>query len=703
MELHELLAPFVPPEYLEQTVQKVRIILSRHPDYQTNPESQVQAWLDMVQFFRKKDYLEFPAQHALWNWIYKHRKPEHGPPIVWRPTPQHIENAHVTKLAQKLNLNSYAELHRFSVQHRALFWEKVIEKLKIVFKKKPKRILDTSKGVENPDWLSGAKLNIVDSCFQRPAADTAIIWREEGQTGHLKIMTYKLLEQLTNRVANGLMEHGFRRGDFVALDMPMIVESVAIYLGIIKAGCAAVSIPDSFSPPEIERRLKISNAKGIFTVDFYERSGKKIEILSKVYQASPPKTIVIPLNPKEPPKLRPGDLQWAEFLSKKENFTSVSCAPNDITNILFSSGTTGDPKAIPWTHLTPIKSAMDAYYHQDIRRGDVVCWPTNIGWMMGPWLIYASLINGATIALFYGAPSGRSFGEFVRDAGVTMLGTVPTLVKHWLNTQCMKGLDWSSLKVFSSTGEASFPYDYLYLMSLAQYRAPVIEYCGGTEVGGGYITGTVVQDASPSTFTTPALGIDFVILDAQGKVATTNTQGQLYLIPPSIGLSQTLLNRDHFKEYYAKCPKGPRGEVLRYHGDQMVPLPGGFFQALGRADDTMNLGGIKVSSAELERVMGLHPNVGEVAAVAVQPPGGGADELIVFIVPKAGEMVLPAAKFHRELQQLIRDHLNPLFHITDVRIINELPKTASNKIMRRLLRDEFVKNRTGDTPPRAKL
>jgi acetyl-CoA synthetase len=193
MELHELLAPVVPSEYLEQTVQKVRIILSRHPDYPTNPESQVQAWLDMVQFFRKKDYLEFPAQQVLWNWIYKNRKLEHGPPIVWRPTPQQIENAHVTKLAKKLNLNSYSELYRFSVQHRALFWEKVIEKLKIVFKKKPKRILDTSKkGVENPEWLQGAKLNIVDSCFQRPPADTAIIWREEGQTGHLKIMTYKV-------------------------------------------------------------------------------------------------------------------------------------------------------------------------------------------------------------------------------------------------------------------------------------------------------------------------------------------------------------------------------------------------------------------------------------------------------------------------------------------------------------------------------
>ena len=136
-------------------------------------------------------------------------------------------------------------------------------------------------------------------------------------------------------------------------------------------------------------------------------------------------------------------MTWQDFLSDNETFTAVPCHPDAHTNILFSSGTTGEPKAIPWTHTTPIKAAADAYLHHDIHPGDVLAWHTNLGWMMGPWLIYASLINKATIALYDGVPTGRDFGVFVQNAKVSMLGVVPTLVRAWKNTGCMHGLDWA--------------------------------------------------------------------------------------------------------------------------------------------------------------------------------------------------------------------------------------------------------------------
>ncbi len=143
----------------------------------------------------------------------------------------------------------------------------------------------------------------------------------------------------------------------------------------------------------------------------------------------------------------------------------------------------------------------------------------------------------------------------------------------------MEGLDWSRIRLFSSTAEPSTPEEMLYLMSLAGYK-PIIEYCGGTEIGGGYLTGTMVQPCSPGTFTTPALGLELVILD-DGKPAD---RGEVYLIPPSIGLSNDLLNYDHAKEYYAGVPQGPGGEVLRRHGDQIERLPGGYFRHHGRID-----------------------------------------------------------------------------------------------------------------------
>ena len=164
-------------------------------------------------------------------------------------------------------------------------------------------------------------------------------------------------------------------------------------------------------------------------------------------------------------------------------------------------------------------------------------------------------------------------------------------------------------------------------------------------------------------------------------------EGELFLVPPSIGLSQTLLNRDHDAVYFEGCPQGPDGELLRRHGDQVAHLPGGYFRAQGRADDTMNLGGIKVSSLELERVLEHHPAIYEAAAVAVQPGGEGVEELVVFAVLSDN---MSEDELQRELGKRLAQELNPLFKIHDVVLVDSLPRTASNKLMRRELRAQYV-------------
>jgi acetyl-CoA synthetase len=266
-----------------------------------------------------------------------------------------------------------------------------------------------------------------------------------------------------------------------------------------------------------------------------------------------------------------------------------------------------------------------------------------------------------------------------------MLGVVPSLVKAWRAHHMIDRIDWSHLRAFSSTGEASNADDYLWLMARASYR-PVVEYCGGTEIGGGYITQSLTQAASPATFSTPALGLDVAILDEEGRAATA---GELFVIPPSVGLSQTLLNRDHHEVYYQDAPRGARLEVLRRHGDAFEALPGGYYRAHGRADDTMNLGGIKVSSAEIERaVLGL-PDVTDVAAIAVDPPGGGPSLLVLYVVARPGAAPKPDA-LKDAAQKAIAERLNPLFRVHEVRLAESLPRTASNKVMRRVLRAQHT-------------
>ena len=277
---------------------------------------------------------------------------------------------------------------------------------------------------------------------------------------------------------------------------------------------------------------------------------------------------------------------------------------------------------------TPLKCAVDAHFHVNIQPRDVLVWPTNLGWMMGPWVIFGSLMNRAAMGLYCGAPTGRAFGQFVQAAGTAALGVVPSLVRTWRNTGCMNGLDWSAHQVFSSTGECSRADDMRWLMQTGRGGRPVIEYCGGTEIGGAYISSRLAKPNLAGTFNTPMRGLDLVILDEEGRPADI---GELFVVPPSIGLSNALLNKDHHEIYFAGAPRGPHGEILRRHGDQMERMPGGYWRAHGRADDTMNLGGIKVSSAEIEQTLRAVPDVVETAAIAVSA-GGGPSQLVIYAV-----------------------------------------------------------------------
>jgi acetyl-CoA synthetase len=301
--------------------------------------------------------------------------------------------------------------------------------------------------------------------------------------------------------------------------------------------------------------------------------------------------------------------------------------------------------------------------------------------MMGPWLTFATLINRGTIALFDGASWGEAFGRFVRDAAVNILGVIPSTVCRWRQTRCMEGLDWSAIRLFTSTGECSDPSDMRYLSQLAGGK-PVIEYCGGTELGGGYISSTVVQPNIPSAFSTPVLGTKLVIL---GDNDLPSTIGEVYLVHPALGLSRRLLNGDHSEVYYRGTPPGPHGEVLRRHGDQLELLPSGYFRALGRTDDAINLGGIKVGSAEIERVIKELGDISEVAVIGVPGRDGGPNRLVVCIGTGA-EQRPDKNPLRARIQEVISEKLNPLFKLHDVFMCTQLPRTASNKVMRRELR-----------------
>lgn len=599
--------------------------------------------------------------------------------VVWAPQQADIEHSHINEWLRALEMSSYSELHAWSIRERAAFWSKAAQRLGIRFRKEAETVLDLSNGPENARFFAGAELNIAESCFNAAKGDTAIVYQREG--GALQRMSYGELLRLTRQIAAGLVIMGIEPGDAIAVDMPMTAESVAIYLGIVWAGCSVVAIADSFAAEEIATRLALGKAKFVFTQDIIARSGKTLPLYERLVAAGAPSAIVLPESGAQlKVELRRGDISWGEFLGKEE-IDAISRPAHAHSNILFSSGTTGQPKAIPWNHITPIKCVTDGYFHQDIHPGETVAWPTSLGWMMGPWLIYASLVNRATIALYYGAPTGRDFALFVQQAEVKLLGVIPSLVRHWRASDALEGIDWTAIRAFSSTGECSNADDMHWLMAQAAYK-PVIEYCGGTELAGGYLICTMVQPCRPASFTTPTLGTDTVILNEWGGACDN---GEIFLRPPGIGLSTELINGDHHAVYYGNTPT-IGGQKLRRHGDQIERLSAEHYRAHGRVDDAMNLGGIKIAAAEIERVLNAVEHVGETAAIAMAPPGGGPSQLVVYVVLEE-----PVEDIRSILQEAIRRQLNPLFKIENVVPIESLPRTASNKVMRRVLREQYAR------------
>ncbi|VAI17803.1 unnamed protein product [Triticum turgidum subsp. durum] len=606
-------------------------------------------------------------------------------PPAWTPDPEEAALTNVGRVleargneiigeAYKDPITSFRDFHKYSNENPEAYWKMVFEEMAITFSVEPCCILRDSDAYPGGEWLPGAVLNAAANCLTakpgRTSSDVAIVWRDEGKDSEpLNFVTVEELRTKVCLVANALDALNLAKGSAIAIDMPMNVNAVVIYLTIVLAGYIVVSIADSFAAPAISTRLKISEAKAIFTQDCILRDDKELPLYSRVVEAKAPMAIVIPARGSTPIKgLRTDDLSWEDFLGRADHtkagiYTAVEQPAYQFSNILFSSGTTGD----------------------------VVAWPTNLGWMMGPWLVYASLLNGASMALYNGSPNSSGFAKFVQDAKVTMLGVVPSIVRTWKNTDGTAGFDWSNIRCFSSTGEASSVDDYLWLMGRACYK-PVIEYCGGTEIGGGFITGSLLQPQALSAFSTPAMGCNLFILDSNGNPLPQVSAGigELALDPTLFGSSTTLLNADHHEVYFSGMPEW-NAKVLRRHGDEFERTTEGYYRAHGRADDTMNLGGIKVSSIEIERICNrVNDAILETAAIGVPPVGGGPEQLTIAVVfkdqsPQAEDLNQLKLMFNSALKKL-----NPLFKVSSVVVVPSLPRTASNKVMRRVLRKEFT-------------
>jgi acetyl-CoA synthetase len=626
--------------------------------------------------------------------------------VAWRPTPEYIENANVTRLMRAHGIDSIDELRRRSVEDIAWFWDAVVKDLPIEFSTPYERVVDVSAGIPWAKWFVGGHVNLTHNCVDRHAASEradrlAVIG--ETEDGKVHTLTYAELRREVDRIAAGLRSLGIRKGDPVGVFMPMVVEAVVAAYAIAKLGAIYMPIFSGFAPSAVAARLQDAGAKALITADGGLRRGKEAPMKPAADEAvaeSPSIRHMIVLNRlgADVPMAPGRDLSWAELRVTGEKAEPGGVQPEDTDAedplmIAYTSGTTGRPKGAVHVHGGfLVKMASETVYQADLHPDEVLYWVTDMGWIMGPWEMVGAGAIGATVVLYEGAPDwpepDRVWASVERHR-VNVLGISPTLIRA-LKTQGddnPRKHDLSSLRIFGSTGEPWNPEPYRWLADVVgEGHRPIINISGGTEVGACFLTPYPVEEIKVCSLGGASHGMDVDVFDDQGNPVREQV-GELVCKRPWPGMTRGIWgDPDRYLETYWSMYEG----VWR-HGDWALIDSDGDWFLLGRSDDTINVAGKRLGPAEVESVLVSHPSVAESAVVGV-PDETKGESIWCFCVSTDGGDEQTA----EELRELVANELGRPFKPSRVVFVEALPKTRSAKILRRAVRAVAVGEDPGD-------
>lgn len=638
-------------------------------------------------------------------------------PIAWTPTEDVIERAQLTKFMKQIGVSDFDELYRYSIDETEKFTSEVLRFLDIKFDPPVEKLLDLSNGAEFPNWCEGAGLNITEMCLDRwqnteIADQLAIIW--EGEEGETRTLTYSELLSEVENCAASMRNLGLTKGDAIGIHMPMVPETVIALLAIGRIGAIAVPVFSGYGVEAIVSRLKDVGAKGLFTNEGFPRRGKLFDALSVIDEVlmkvkSIKRVYRVPRNAEK--------WEWSDGWNdgspdpKKLGYVEQTLAEDPLI-ILYTSGTTGKPKGIAHTHASfPIKAAQDMAFGTDVGVGTRISWLTDIGWMMGPWLIYGALINGACVCIYDGAPDypeADRMWEFCAKHKVEILGISPTLVRVLAThgDELPKKHDLSALRAFASTGEPWNPAPWWWLFEkVGDSKLPIINYSGGTEISGGILMGNPLLPIKPCSFSAPCPGMDVDILDENGDSVPAGEVGELVIKKPWIGMARGFWKeRTRYLETYWN-----RFEGIWVHGDWAMRDADGHWFILGRSDDTLKVAGKRVGPAEVESLLVAHPIVAEAAVIGIPDEIKGT-AMVAFVVlgtasrSERSADILSAgdensqteADLKSALRETVAKDMGKPLAPSRIHIVSALPKTRNAKVMRRVIRAAYLGEDAGD-------
>jgi len=600
---------------------------------------------------------------------------------VWKPSPEQIERANLTRLQRALGAADYHELHRISVEDPDRFWPAVVDDLGIEFSQPWESVVDISRGPAWATWFNGGRVNIARVCLHRFASDDeAFVGLYED--GGRESLTFAEASRQVTQLAETLLELGVGEGDRVAIYMPMCPAVAVAAHACAHIGAVHVPIFSGFAAPAIASRLEDSQAKVAICADWSLRRGRQIDMRATLDDAGPHDLQhVIEWNRETHawPELvtrRPGTLQPVEVDSEAPYL------------LAYTSGTTGRPKGallVQGGFLVSI--AREAAYQTDVKRGDRLHFATDMGWIMGPWTVVGGGTAGATIVFAEGAPDWPEdrLWRLIESERVTMLGLSPTLARALIPHGDPKA-NLTSLRAMCTTGEPWNPDPYRWLFEkVGRSTAPIVNISGGTEVGACFLSTVITEPVKPVAVGFPALGQDMDVVDPLGR-SVRGEVGELVCRRPWPGMTRGVWGNDerYLETYWRRFPD------VWTHGDWASVDADGYWFLHGRSDDTLNIAGKRIGPAELESAAVGSGIVAEAAAVGVPHPVKG-EVAWIFCVPKPSEEQKDST-----VSDAVTAELGKAFKPDRILWVSALPKTRSAKIVRRAVRARALGKDPGD-------
>jgi acetyl-CoA synthetase len=549
----------------------------------------------------------------------------------------------------------------------------------------------------------GAGFNLSVACVDRWAETDPdrIAVRSQKESGETTQLSYGQLLEEVERLAGALRALGVSKGDAVAVFLPMSTMAVVSLLSIARVGAIFVPVFSGYAAEAVASRLEDPRPRVLVCANGFERRGQQVpmkDIADRAVEIAGgiEHLLVVEYLEGLPTPMTAGrDVWWHETVDSADRIGPVPTWSEDPVMIAYTSGTTGRPKGAVHVHAgLTVKIAQEGAFQLDVRRDDVLMWATDMGWIMGPWMVIAGLANGSAIATYDGAPDHPGpdrIWKVVSDLGITILGISPTLVRTLQahGVEQARRHDLRSLRLFGSTGEPWNPEPWWWLFGeVGEGSRPIMNISGGTEVGACILSTNILQGIKPTALGKPALGVDADVYDDQGRPVRGEV-GELVVRGSWPGMTRGFWNEPerYIATYWS------RFEDTWVHGDWASIDEDGFWYLHGRSDDTLNVAGKRIGPAEVESVAVALDEVTMAAAIGV-PDQIKGEVIALYLVPAPG--VAPDEVLTRRVIQACESGLGKSFRPQSVHWVADLPRTRSQKIMRRVVKAVALGNDPGD-------